>query len=288
MRLLLTMIVALLLVASAARAQELVPATAEEQKAIAAAIVDGAIALAEYDAPGIAGTADLSLQAEMEQVRDLALTLPAERFLPPFDGEACAPLWASLRILELRRDYSQMVLEAMTGEDLLNLLIVDSRGPSAYTWQRMLNDSGSAGWREKLQADPVAALKMFGIKALYVDGERAYGAIDGYEPAVVSVAMQHAHGSWRPDYRFHLEFWREIEITIAYAYALNKGEIEPAMLTPAQFLAGLSLFLSHEPVPPEELERLSQPLAAGGEFKCLPSINSAPLVLCLDGSATCG
>lgn len=279
----------LVLSASPASAQELVPATAEEEKAIAAAIVEGMIALADFDSNAVVATADPALLDEMARVRDLALTLPPERFLPPFDGEACAPLWASLRILELRRDYGAFVLEAMTGEDLLHLAIIDSRGPSAYTSQRVLNDQ-QYGERNRadLTADPGLALRALGMTEIYVGDGRAYGAIPDYAPAVVSIALRQPDGSWRPDYRYHLEFWREAEIVITLAYAANVNPLEPAMLTPEQFLRGLGVLLSYEPLPAEELQRLAQPLAAGGEFTCLPSINTAPLVRCLDGSATCG
>jgi len=277
----------LVLAGSPTSAQEFVPASPAEEAAVAAAVVEGMVALADFDSNAVAATADPALLDEMAQVRDLALTLPPERFLPPFDGEACAPLWASLRILELRRDYGTVVLEAMTGEDLLHLAIVDSRGPSAYTWQRVLNKGDAEGARAQLRADPVAVLRALGAQNLYIAGDRAYAAIAGYEPAEVSLALRQPDGSWRPDYRYHLQFWREAEIATIFAYA-SRTPVEPAMLTAQQFLAGLAVLLSHEPMPPADLERLAQPLAAGGSFTCLPPINSAPLVRCLDGSASCG
>jgi len=285
MRLLLALLLALS--APTASAQDLVPATPEEEAAIAAAVVEGMIALADFDSNAIVAAADPALLDEMAQVRDLALTLPPERFLPPFDGEACAPLWASLRILELRRDYGVFVLEAMTGEDLLHLAIVDSRGPSAYTWQRILNRHKPEETRAKVRADPIGILRALGAQQVYIAGDLAYGAIEGYEPAAVLLARRRADGTWQPDYRYHLQFWREAEIVTVFSYG-SEVPIEPAMLTPQQFLAGFAFQLAGKVVPAEELQRLAQPLAAGGAFTCLPPINTAPLVRCLDGSATCG
>lgn len=288
MRLLLALLL-LLVGASPASAQELVPATPDEEKAIAAAVVEGIIALADFDSNAVVATADPALLDEMALVRDLALTLPPERFLPPFDGEACAPLWASLRILELRRNYGAAILEVLTGEDLLHLAIVDSRGPSAYVWQRVLNENqGGERSRASFLADPVAALRLLGATKVYIAADRAYAAYAGIEPAVVSLALRQADGSWRPDYRYLLQFWREAQITVVFVDIVHSAQIEPALLTPNQFLSGLAVLLSSEPVSPEELQRLAQPLAAGGSFTCLPAINSAPLVRCLDGSATCG
>jgi hypothetical protein len=241
-----------------APAQELVRATPQEEKAIAAAVVEGIVALGDFDSNKVVASADPMLAEEMAQVRELALALPPEQFLPPFDGPVCVPLWASLRILELRKNYGAPILEALTGEDLLHLAIVDSRS-APFLWQQLLNDETIGGrMRANMAGDPVEALRLGGIAPIYVAGDRAYAAISSYEPAA-SIAVRQADGTWWPDYRLHLQFYREDQITIEYRYVLDRRDIKPSLLAPVEYLAGFAPFLSEEPLAADDLQRWRSP-----------------------------
>jgi len=271
----------LLLLAQPTAASDLVPASDADYATLARLTAGAWLAWADGDTEAILAAEDDGLVGWLNRERSLALTLPADRLLPPFAGEAfpCVPLMTTLRVLTARQ-IPPKVLNDLSVAVLLERALTLSAAMPEGTLAASLAAGGTV--RAEIEADPAAAFRRRGFGFL-VGADRAW--LTGPANPPLSAATRDPGGRWHVDWRLPLAF-EEWSLRLAFVYGPGASELHglapdawPAALYLAQLAARVPVF-----PPPEELLRLAEPPRPDPAQGCWEPFLDPTLFLCLKGS----
>jgi len=281
--LLLRSLVLLLLLTRSASAVELVPASDADYDRLARLTAGAWLAWADGDTEAILAAEDDGLLAWLNRERSLALTLPADRLLPPFAGEAfpCVPLTTTLRILSARQ-IPPKVLNDLSVAVLLERALTLSAAIPEVTLAAMIGKSEAR--RAELEMDPAATFRRLQFGFL-IGGERAW--LTGPVPAV-SVATRDPGGRWHIDWRLPLAL-EEWSARVSFAYGSPATwRVPPSEWPVDAYLGAVSAAIPGYPAP-EELLRLAEPSRPDPTQGCWRPLLDPTLMLCKrhDGWGPC-
>jgi hypothetical protein len=276
-RLLCTLALALALAVPADAADEvpLQPASDADYATFARLTAGALLAWAEGDTEAILAAEDAGLLAWLNRERSLALTLPADRLLPPFAGEPfpCVPLWTTTRVLALRQ-IPPKVLNDLSVAVLLERALTLSAAMSEGTLAASL--AADEALRAELEDDAAAYFR--GRASSFLIGEdRAW--LSGMAPGALSVAARDAGGRWHVDWRLPLMI-EEYALRVAFSPAFR--DLPPPAWPAEAYLSLLSEAIPGFP-PPEALLRLAESPRPDATQGCWEPFLDPTLMLCPKG-----
>jgi len=272
---------ALAVPADAADDIAIVPASEMEEAVLARLTAGALLAWAEGDNEAILAAEDAGLLAWLNRERSLALTLPAERLLPPFGGEPwpCVPVTSTLRLLTLRQIFPK-VLNDLSVAVLLERALTLSAARPGGTLGASLGIPESV--RAELEADPAAVFLRLGFGFL-IGEARAW--LTGVAPGALSVALRDAGGRWHVDWRLPLAI-EEGGLRLAVGHAMGMPaelrDLTPADWPVESYLGVLSRVVPGYPTA-AELLRLAEPPRPDPALGCWDPFLDPTLALCPKG-----
>jgi hypothetical protein len=260
-----------------------VPASDAEYATLARLTAGALLAWADGDTEAILAAEDAGLLAWLDRERSLALTLPADRLLPPFAGEPfpCVPLWTTIRALALRQ-IPPKVLNDLSVAVLLERALTLSAALPEGTFASWFDENEAA--RAELVQDPAAFFRGRAW-SFSIGPDRAW--VLGFANGALSVATRDLGGRWHVDWRLPLMIEEyALRVTFAHGVKLSAmgSELGPSGLPAETYLSLLSEGISGFP-PPAELLRLSEPPRPDPTMGCWEPFLDPTLLLCPQGES---